>query len=253
MMQRTLPLVLASAATLLAATPAFAQATAPAPEYTLGYNVGVVTDYRYRGISQSRLDPALQGGIDFSHKSGFYVGAWASTIKWIKDAGASKGSMELDLYAGYKGEIAKDLGFDVGYLRYEYPSNKLKDVTGANANTDELYGALTYGMFTAKYSHSVSNLFGTPNSKNSGYLDLSAAVDLGNGMTLTPHVGHQRIKNFSAGSYTDWSLTLAKDFGNGLTGTVAAVGTDADKTVYFTPSGKFTGRNALVLGLKYSF
>lgn len=138
MMQRTLPLVLASAATLLAATPAFAQATAPAPEYTLGYNVGVVTDYRYRGISQSRLDPALQGGIDFSHKSGFYVGAWASTIKWIKDAGASKGSMELDLYAGYKGEIAKDLGFDVGYLRYEYPSNKLKDVTGANANTDEL-------------------------------------------------------------------------------------------------------------------
>lgn len=253
MMQRTLPLVLASAATLLAATPAFAQAAAPAPEYTLGYNVGVVTDYRYRGISQSRLDPALQGGIDFSHKSGFYVGAWASTIKWIKDAGASKGSMELDLYAGYKGEIAKDLGFDVGYLRYEYPSNKLKDVTGANANRDELYGALTYGMFTAKYSHSVSNLFGTPNSKNSGYLDLSAAVDLGNGMTLTPHVGHQRIKNFSAGSYTDWSLTLAKDFGNGLTGTVAAVGTDADKTVYFTPSGKFTGRNALVLGLKYSF
>lgn len=253
MMQRTLPLVLASAATLLAATPAFAQAAAPAPEYTLGYNVGVVTDYRYRGISQSRLDPALQGGIDFSHKSGFYVGAWASTIKWIKDAGASKGSMELDLYAGYKGEIAKDLGFDLGYLRYEYPSNKLKDVTGANANTDELYGALTYGMFTAKYSHSVSNLFGTPNSKNSGYLDLSAAVDLGNGMTLTPHVGHQRIKNFSAGSYTDWSLTLAKDFGNGLTGTVAAVGTDADKTVYFTPSGKFTGRNALVLGLKYSF
>jgi uncharacterized protein (TIGR02001 family) len=108
-------------------------------------------------------------------------------------------------------------------------------------------------MFTAKYSHSVSNLFGTPDSKNSGYLDLSAAIDLGNGMTLTPHVGHQRIKNFSAGSYTDWSLTLAKDFGNGLTGTVAAVGTDADKTVYFTPSGKFTGRNALVLGLKYSF
>jgi len=253
MMQRTLALVLASAATLLAATPAFAQATAPAPEYTLGYNVGVVTDYRYRGISQSRLDPALQGGIDFSHNSGFYVGAWASTIKWIKDAGASKGSMELDLYAGYKGEIAKDLGFDVGYLRYEYPSNKLKDVTGANANTDELYGALTYGMFTAKYSHSVSNLFGTPESKNSGYLDLSAAVDLGNGMTLTPHVGHQRIKNFSAGSYTDWSLTLAKYFGNGPTGTVAAVGTDADKTVYFTPSGKFTGRNALVLGLKYSF
>lgn len=248
-----LPLVLASFAALLGSTGALAQSAKPEPDFTLGYNVGVVTDYRYRGISQSRLDPALQGGIDFSHKSGFYVGAWGSTIKWIKDAGASKGSFELDLYAGYKGEIAKDLGFDVGYLRYEYPSNKLKDVTGANANTDELYGALTYGMFTAKYSHSVSNLFGTPDSKNSGYLDLSAAIDLGDGMTLTPHVGRQRIKNFSAGSYTDWSLTLAKDFGNGLTGTVAAVGTNADKTLYVTPGGKFTGRSALVLGLKYSF
>src|SRR5687767_7899350 len=63
---------------------AFAQT---APESTLSFNVGAVTDYRYRGISQSRLKPALQGGVDYTHGSGFYVGAWASTIKWIKDAG----------------------------------------------------------------------------------------------------------------------------------------------------------------------
>ena len=61
---------------------AFAQTKAPEPDYTLSFNVGAVTDYRYRGISQSRLDPALQGGADFAHKSGFYVGTWASTIKW---------------------------------------------------------------------------------------------------------------------------------------------------------------------------
>src|SRR6476620_2710499 len=64
-----------------------AQATAPKapePDYTLAYNVGAVTDYRYRGISQSRERPALQGGIDFTHKSGFYLGTWASTIQWIK-------------------------------------------------------------------------------------------------------------------------------------------------------------------------
>ncbi len=240
----------------LSGSAAFAQAAPaePTPDYTLSFNVGAVTEYRYRGISQSRLDPALQGGVDFAHKSGFYVGAWGSTIKWIKDAGATDGSVELDLYGGYKGEIVKDLNFDVGYLRYEYVGNKLGRVAGfTNANTDELYGALTYGPFTAKYSHSVSDLFGTPNSKNSGYLDLSATFDLGDGWSVVPHVGHQSVKNNSALSYTDYSVTLAKDLGNGLSASAMLVGTDASKTAYVTPGGKFTGRDALVLGLKYSF
>src|SRR4051812_44508232 len=65
---------------------AFAQTKAPEPDYTLSYNIGAVTEYRYRGISQSAREPALQGGIDFAHKSGWYVGTWASTIKWIKDS-----------------------------------------------------------------------------------------------------------------------------------------------------------------------
>jgi uncharacterized protein (TIGR02001 family) len=240
-------------------TPAEAQAPAPAaaaptPDYTLSYNIGVVTDYRYRGISQSRLKPALQGGVDFAHKSGFYLGAWASTIKWIKDAGATNGSAELDLYGGYKGEIAKDFTYDVGYLRYQYVDNTLGDVPGfGNANTDELYGALTWGIVTVKYSDSVSNLFGTLNSKNSGYLDVSANVDLGNGWSVVPHVGHQMVKNNGALSYTDYALTLGKDFGRGLSATLAVVGTDASKTLYVTPDGKFTGKTALVLGAKYTF
>jgi uncharacterized protein (TIGR02001 family) len=233
---------------------AFAQTKPPEPDYTLSYNVGVVSDYRYRGISQSRPKPALQGGIDFAHKSGFYLGTWASTIKWIKDAGASKGSVELDLYGGYKGEVAKGLGFDVGYLRYQYINNKLGDVPGfANANTDELYGALTWGLFTAKYSHSLSNLFGNPDSKGSGYLDASASFDIGNGWSVAPHIGHQKVKNNSAASYTDYSLTLGKDFGNGFSASAAVVGTDAEKAVYVTPAGKFTGRTGLVVGVKYSF
>lgn len=233
---------------------ALAQTKAPEPDYTLSYNVGVVTDYRYRGISQSRLKPALQGGIDFAHKSGFYLGAWGSTIKWIKDAGASRGAFELDLYGGYKGEIAKDLGYDIGYLRYQYVNNTLGSVPGfANANTDEIYGALTYGMFTAKYSHSLSNLFGNPDSKGSGYLDLSATVDMGNGWSVVPHIGHQKVKHISAGSYTDYSITVGKDMGSGFSLSAAVVGTDAEKSFYFTPAGKFTGRTGLVLGAKYSF
>jgi uncharacterized protein (TIGR02001 family) len=233
---------------------ALAQTSAPQPDYTLSYNAGVVSDYRFRGISQSRLKPALQGGIDLAHRSGFYLGTWGSTIKWIKDAGASRGSFELDLYGGYKGEVAKGIGFDVGYLRYQYLRNTLGDVPGfANANTDELYGALTYGMFTAKYSHSLSNLFGNPDSKGSGYLDLSANVDMGNGWSVVPHVGHQKVRHLGVASYTDYSVTLGKDMGRGFSLSAAVVGTDAERSFYFTPGGKFTGRTGLVAGAKYSF
>jgi uncharacterized protein (TIGR02001 family) len=95
--------------TLALSASAFAQTKAPEPDYTLSFNAGVVTDYRYRGISQTRLKPAVQGGLDFAHKSGFYLGAWASTIKWIEDSGGPDGKVELDLYGGYKGELAKGL------------------------------------------------------------------------------------------------------------------------------------------------
>ncbi|MFM2263254.1 MAG: hypothetical protein RI959_1930 [Pseudomonadota bacterium] len=224
-----------------------AQAQAAAPESSLSFNVGVTSDYRYRGISQSRLQPALQGGVDYADKSGFYVGAWGSSIKWIKDGGGDA-SVELDLYGGYKGAVG-DVAYDVGFLRYEYPSNKL----ATNANTNEIYGAVTFGPATLKYSHAISNLFGVANSKNSYYVDLSGTFDLGNGFSLVPHVGYQSVRNNASASYTDYSLTLSKDLGNGLSATAALVGTDADKSVYYTPAGKFTGKSGVVVGLKYAF
>ena len=233
--------------------------TAPAePESTLSYNVGVVTDYRYRGISQSRLKPALQGGVDYADKSGFYVGAWGSTIQWIKDTGTTvgvggiKGPVEIDLYGGYKGAVG-DAAYDVGFLRYEYSGNNLAKVKGfANANTNEVYGAVTYGLVTAKYSHAISNLFGNPNSKNSYYVDLSANFDLGDGFTLVPHYGYQKVKNVVDASYSDYALTLNKDLGNGLTASAALVGTNANEPFY-TLLNKYNGKSGAVLGLKYAF
>ena len=235
--------------TLLACVAALA-AVAPALSYAdVAFNVGVTSDYRYRGISQTRLKPALQGGIDYSNGP-FYVGAWASSIKWIKDFGGDAG-VEVDLYGGYKGEITKGLAYDVGVLTYQYPSNKLNP----SANTTEIYGALTYGPATLKYSHSVTDTFANLDSKNSTYLDLSANFEVGAGMTLTPHIGHQRISGpFSGpGSYTDYSLTLAKDF-SGLVVSGAIVGTDADRSFYSSPvNGKELGKATLVLGVKYNF
>lgn len=235
-------LVLALAAVAL---PAAADEPAPDP---LSFNIGAVSEYRYRGISQTRLKPALQGGVDYADPSGFYVGAWASTIKWIKDAGGDA-QVEIDLYGGYKTEVAKGLTLDVGLLQYYYPSNKLNP----SANTLEVYAALSFGPVTAKYSQSTTNLFGFADSKNSGYFDVTANFDLGDGMTLTPHVGHQTVKRNSAASYTDYSLTLAKDF-SGLVVSGAVIGTDASKSAYASPvNGKFMGKTMLVVGLKKTF
>lgn len=222
-----------------------AAAGLPAVSYAdVAFNAGVVTDYRYRGISQSRLKPALQGGADYSN-GGFYLGTWASTIKWVKDGGGD-GSLELDIYGGYKGELAKDLGFDVGVLTYVYPSNKLP----VSANTTEIYGALTFGPATAKYSHSTTNLFGFTDSKNSGYLDLSATFDV-SGFSITPHVGRQTVKNNSGFTYTDVSLTVSKDIGNGivLSGTIV----DTNTSAYVGAGGKDLGKAGLVLGAKINF
>lgn len=242
------PSLIASAIAALSGV-AQAQSAPAAPESSLAFNAGVVSEYRYRGISQTRLQPALQGGVDYTDKSGFYVGAWASTIKWIKDAGGSA-PVELDLYGGYKGS-AGDVAYDVGFLRYEYNNNKLNP----SANTNEIYGALTYGVFTAKYSHATSNLFGFADSKKSGYLDLSATLDLGDGYTLVPHLGRQNVEGAGNDkySYTDYALTLGKDLGNGLAATAALIGTDAKKGAYVSPTGKDLGKATVVLGLKYTF
>jgi uncharacterized protein (TIGR02001 family) len=238
--------VILSLATVVAA------AALPSAAYAqLAFNVGAVTDYRYRSISQSRLKPAIQGGIDFT-AGGFYVGTWASSIKWIKDAGGDA-NVEIDLYGGYKGDIVKDaLTYDVGVLTYQYPGHKL----GTSPVTTELYGALTFGPATVKYSHSVTNLFGFADSKNSGYLELGASFDVGGGILLAPHIGYQKVSHNGDYSYTDFSFGVSKDF-DGLVPSLTVYYVDTKKPggnyAYISPSGKNLGRTGVVLGVKYNF
>lgn len=260
-------------AALLAANFAVAQTAAPKapePSYTMSYNLGVTSDYRYRGLSQSRLAPALQGGLDYANKNGFYLGAWASTITWIKNTGEAQtprvdtgsSSVEIDLYGGYKFEAAKDVTFDFGALQYWYPGNKLASVTGSsNANTLEFYGAVTLGVVTAKYSRTQGNLFGAglttgaTNTKGSGYFDLSATFDLSNGYSLVPHMGSQTVANTPNSSYTDYSLMLNKDI-DGLILSGGIVGTRTKNNgayVSTAPDGKNLGKGALVVSLKKNF
>ncbi|MDB5756541.1 MAG: hypothetical protein JWR56_2969 [Massilia sp.] len=224
------------------------------PDNETSFNAAVTSDYRYRGISQTRLQPALQGGADYvNNPTGLYAGTWLSAIKWTKDAGGS-GDIEWDIYAGKKGELVKGVSYDVGALTYVYPSNDLAHVAGfANANTTEIYGQLGYGPGYIKYSHALTNLFGFVDSKNSGYLDIGANIDAGNGLTVNLHAGHQSVKNFSAASYSDWKAGVTKDFGVASVA-LALIGTNASETAYASPAnGKFLGKTALLLTVSKTF
>ncbi|QNA87823.1 hypothetical protein G4G28_03915 [Massilia sp. Dwa41.01b] len=227
-----------------------ARAEEAAPEHQLGYNVALASEYRYRGLSQTRFDPALQGGADYTHTpSGFYAGTWLSTVKWTKDLGGD-GNVEVDLYAGKRGTLSGIPGgavtYDVGALYYWYPSNDLHP----NANTFELYGQVGVGPAYLKYSHATTNLFGTPDSKQSGYLDLGANVPVAEGLVLNLHAGRQRVKNNGALSYTDYKIGLTKDVGFA---SVALAWVKADTESYLSPQGRNLGKSAAVLTVSKTF
>jgi uncharacterized protein (TIGR02001 family) len=239
---------------LLAALAAPLRAQEAPPGNGVTCNAALTSDYRYRGISQSRLQPALQGGADWTHEpTGLYAGTWLSTIKWTKDAGGG-GDIEWDLYAGKRGRLTADLVYDVGVLGYVYPANGLGRVPGsADANTAELYGQVGYGPAYVKYSSALTNLFGFTDSRRSGYLDIGANIDLGNAFTLNLHAGRQDVRGHDAAGYTDCKAGVTKDVGIASL-TAAFVGTNAGETAYASPAnGKFLGRKALVVSVGKTF
>jgi uncharacterized protein (TIGR02001 family) len=232
MMKQTLiASAVASACLFIAGTALAEDAPAPAPS-PLSFNVGVVSDYLFRGVSQTHGDPAISAGVDYAFSNGFYVGAWASTITWVKDA-YGDGDYEIDFYGGYKSAIPNsDFTYDLGAIAYTYPG-KGSAISGVNAdpNTTEVYAALGYKWLTLKYSYAVSSHFigwqGGPafdqDTKGSNYLELNAAYDLGDGWGLSGHVGHQKVKDFSnaayaSADYTDWNIGVTKDIGFGVVG-----------------------------------
>ena len=131
-------LLVLSLASLFGATAQAADAPAVATNFSL------TTNYKFRGQDQGNNKPALQGGFDYAHSSGFYVGNWNSSI------GFTNAGIEMDFYGGFKGELAKGFGYDVGVLQYAYPSLSA-------ANTTELYAALSYSIASVKYSRTVSS------------------------------------------------------------------------------------------------
>ena len=225
-------LILASAVVgAFAAPAAVTTAQAQAAASPVSYNVGVVSDYLFRGVGQTHGRAALQGGIDYAHSSGFYLGAWASQVTWVKDF-LGKGSLEIDVYGGYKNAFGGgDWNYDVGYITYNYPGSGAAIPTIlAKPNTQELYASLGYKWISAKYSYATSkNFIGwyggaalNQDTRGSDYLELNANYDMGNGWTAIGHWGTQKVKNsvdipagLRSASYSDWKLGVSKDVGFG--------------------------------------
>ncbi|MBU6270483.1 MAG: TorF family putative porin [Betaproteobacteria bacterium] len=238
-----------------------AQDKKEASPHTFTGNVGFASEYRYRGIAQTNGKPALQGGFDYSHASGFYLGTWGSNVSWLSDqattAAPVSNSLELDLYGGYKGAVG-DLGYDIGFLQYLYPGSYPKGFT--KPDTLEAYVGATWKMLTLKYSHSLTDTFGNASSKGSSYLDLTGNFELPAGFTLVAHVGSQTIaagagRAKSACSYTDWKLGVTKEVA-GLTWGVSYIDTNAKGGMgqcYRNAYSRDMGKGVAVLSVTKTF
>lgn len=235
-----------------------AQATEPAAsDYTLTTNVGLVSQYVFRGISYTQEKPAVQGGADLAHSSGWYVGIWGSQIssKAIQNA-----SGEIDLYGGYATAVG-DIGLDFGLLQFLFPGGKYTGI-GENYETLEASIAVSWKALTLKYSHALTDYFGfndrtfapdgNGDSKGSNYIELNAAFELGSGWTVDAHVGRQTVRRYEDYNFTDYRLGVAKDLGNGWSAALAWIGTNADSTLY-TIERVDTGANKVLASIVRSF
>lgn len=213
----------------LAATTAHAQTALP-HGISLTANAGIVSDYRFRGISQTNRKPALQGGIDLAHPSGLYLGNWNSNVDSALYNGAN---LEMDFYGGFKGSW-REFSYDAGVLYYAYPGSG----AGGSARIDntELYIAGGWGPVSLKYSYAISDFFGISDSKGATYLDATITWPLRNGLSLVGHLGVQgKLKNGARvtetdgsgphRSITDWKVGASYDLSGWLLG-ASVIGTD---------------------------
>ena len=225
-------------------------APASAPSPWVG-NLGLVSNYLFRGLTQTNAKPALQGGLEYDAVSGVYAGFWGSSISWLSDYSTSaakvSSNVELDFYLGYRGKLSDTFGYDVGAYTYYYPGTYPRGFV--SANTTEIYGALTYQFVSLKYSHSLTNAFGFDDTKNSGYLDLTANYEFAPTWVFNAHVGHQKIDGFGAASYTDYKLGITKSFDPGFCVALAWYDTNTDKAVYTNAFGHDIGRATGVLSI----
>lgn len=254
----------------------------PVPAYTLTYNLGMYSSYMFRGVDYSN-GPALQGGIDWAHSSGFYLGTWFSNLDpyaYGQVDGTSKGDhLETDFYAGYAHTF--DNGFGVNFLGnyYKYLEGR-KSADGHKQDSFEVSAAVSYKYFTYTYYNLLTDYYGlkstpggTGDSKNTQYHELKVNYKLPVGdLNFMAKVGYQRSPDIdyavgglkhNAGSEGDYAIGLNRDFslpsgGKPITGFNAGgyyTNTFAvkDQNFWLTNDGRDTNQQKLWFYVKRSW
>lgn len=219
---------------------AFSSAYAADP-VAFSANVALTSDYVWRGVSQTYEDPAIQGGFDMEHASGFSMGTWASNVKFGEDADfeADDGaSIEIDLYADYSMELSKDMSVNAGYVHYFYP--------GADSDDDLDFGEFNLGfsfnMFSLSYAYGPD-----VGGEETHYIGLGMEYGLPYEYTLGASIGYYDWESENA-DYTNWMLSVGKSVG-GFDFSIAYTDTDIDGAD--DPDGLTDGRAVFTIAKSF--
>jgi uncharacterized protein (TIGR02001 family) len=264
-------LLIASAAAAAAGLPG-APALAQDSPHTVTANVGIFSEYIFRGITQTAGEPAIQGGFDYAHSSGFYAGTWASNVSWLEDFGAyTNSSLEWDFYGGFKSNFgSSDFYWDVGTIYYYYPGDKggVANPTQRSADTWEIYGGLGWKWLGVKVSYNLDDYFGArPTGKKTDgtwYFDFFANYPIGEtGFAVNAHFGILDVADDGSSStatklsYNDWKLGASYTVPSGVLKNLEVgvyyTDNDANKASYTDLTGYDTSKSRLVAYVKKTF
>lgn len=241
----------------------------PKSPHTFTGNISIISDYRFRGISQTMRRPAIQGGFDYSHTSGIYLGTWASNVDGTTHF-YNNTSMEWDLYGGYKGKLfpcsIPNFTYNIGMIYYYYPGGQVRNPQNTRYNTAEFYVELSYQWISVKYYQTITNYFGinshnppfnwsdnrpdhpNGNSRGSNNIEASLTFNLiekvhfgcfeAGKLSLLLRIGHQTVRHYEHLSCTHWLATLTQEF-DWFNVFISYVGTNARHAYFNVPDNAF--------------
>ncbi len=229
-------------------------AVADTPAYTLTTNMGLVSEYVFRGMTYSQGRAAVQGGIDFAHQSGLYLGIWSSSVSGEPLGGAVS---EVDYYGGYSAAVG-DFTYDVGLLQFTFPRGKLAN--NVSLGTLEVYGGITWKMVNLKYSRTLGDYFGVneesgyrAGSKGSDYIEANINYEFLPGWTANLHAGRQSVRGNTEFNFSDYKVGVSRDLGAGWVASLAWIDTTGDAMLYTYPSGVNVAAAKWVASIKRTF
>jgi uncharacterized protein (TIGR02001 family) len=208
--------------------------------------IGVTNDYRFRGVSQSAGEFAIQGGIDWSHDSGFFLGTWGSNVDFDDPEAGNGANLELDLYMGYAGEIEEGLTYDVTLYRYTYPGDDVSQ------DYFELTAGMDFSGFRAAYWY--TNDYGN-GGQDLHYLDLNYGWGFAEIWSLDLHYGFNVGDALDDGtgfnSYSDYSVGVSAQLGD-FNVSLAWLDTDLSGD-YEIADGSFKNKGTVLASMTYAF